>query len=172
MSTQNPLQDPLENPEKITRVRKPRKNLLWVENDYVVVFLAGQPAKWIGRCKNCGSSHEQQSRSIQKNYMPRACPAYAPRTKIYKNIEDSKLVLKYGITFDDFKAMLKNQNYKCEICGIHQAELHYRMNVDHDHSTGKVRGLLCRPCNHAIGLLKDDPRNAARASEYLKLHKT
>jgi hypothetical protein len=45
------------------------------------------------------------------------------------------------------------------------------MAVDHDHSTNKVRGLLCRPCNHAIGLLKDDSRNADRASEYLKAHK-
>jgi len=153
------------------RSRKPRIDLLWQENDHVVIISTGQPSKWIGRCKHCGGVHEQQSRSIKKNYMARECPSFAPRNKIYKNVEDSKLVLKYGITFDDFKAMLKNQNYQCAICGIHQAQLVYRMAVDHDHSTGKVRGLLCRPCNHALGLLKDDPRNAARASEYLKANK-
>lgn len=153
------------------RSRKPRIDLLWQENDHVVIISTGQPSKWIGRCKHCGGVHEQQSRSIKKNYMARECPAFAPRNKIYKNVEDSKLVLKYGITFEDFKAMLKNQNYQCAICGIHQAQLVYRMAVDHDHSTNKVRGLLCRPCNHAIGLLKDDPRNADRASEYLKANK-
>jgi len=166
MSTQNPSLAPS------TRSRKPRINLLWVENDHVVVYKIGQPSKWIGRCKHCGGVHEQQGRSIQKNYIARECTSYAPRNKIHKNVEDSKLVKKYGITFDDFKAMLKNQNYLCAICHIHQSELVYRMAVDHDHGTGKVRGLLCRPCNHALGLLKDDPRNAARASEYLKLHKT
>ena len=154
-----------------TRSRKPRIDLLWKENDHVVVISTGQPSKWIGRCKHCGGVHEQQGRSIKKNYMARECPAFAPRNKIYKNVEDSKLVLKYGITFEDFKSMLRNQNYQCAICGIHQAQLIYRMAVDHDHSTGNVRGLLCRPCNHAIGLLKDDSRNAARASEYLKAHK-
>ena len=166
MSTQNPLPDPL------IRTYKPRKNLLWVENDHVVVYKIGAPSKWISRCKHCGKSHEQQSRSIKKNYIARACPAYAPRNKIYKNVEDSKLVQKYGITFDDFKILLKNQKYRCAICHIHQSKLAYRMAVDHDHGTGKVRGLLCRPCNHALGLLKDDPRNAARASAYLNFHKT
>jgi len=103
--------------------------------------------------------------------MARECPAFAPRNKIYKNVEDSKLVLKYGITFEDFKAMLKQQNFQCAICGIHQAELIYRMAVDHDHGTGKVRGLLCRPCNHALGLLKDDSGNPARAPAYWEAKK-
>ena len=158
----------LKNPK---RQRKPRVNLLWTENDHGVVFSAGAPAKWMVRCKHCGAAHEQEARGIYNNSHPMECGAYAPANKIYKNVEDSKLVLKYGITFDDFKAMLKNQNYQCAICGIHQAQLVYRMAVDHDHSTGKVRGLLCRPCNHAIGLLKDDPRITARASEYLKANK-
>jgi len=168
MSTQNPSS---KNTKTSPRSRKPRIDLLWRENEHVVVFSAGQPSKWIGRCKHCGGVHEQQGRSIKKNYMARECPAFAPRNKIYKNVEDSKLVLKYGITFDGFKTILKAQNFSCAICGVHQTELNYRMAVDHDHSTGKVRGLLCRPCNHAIGLLKDDPRNAARASEYLKANK-
>ena len=41
------------------------------------------------------------------------------------------------------------------------------MIVDHSHATGKVRGLLCRPCNFSLGFMRDDPRLTAAATEYL-----
>lgn len=158
----------LKNPK---RQRKPRVNLLWTENDHGVVFAAGAPAKWMVRCKHCGAAHEQEARGIYNNSHPMECGAYAPANKIYKNVEDSKLVLKYGITLDEYGSLLRAQRYCCMLCGIHQGQLTYKMAVDHDHDTGKVRALLCRPCNQAIGLMKDDPRTAERAALYLRFHK-
>ena len=168
-STQN--QSESQDQKDQTRQRKPRIDLLWHENDHAVVVKAGAPNYWVGRCKHCGNTHTQQGRSIKKNMMARECPAFAPINKIHKNVEDSKLLAKYGITLDDFMKMLDIQGYQCVICKTHQSELDYRMAVDHCHNTGKVRGLLCRPCNHAIGLLKDDPRITERAYLYLKFHK-
>ena len=72
----------------------------------------------------------------------------------------------YGITFDDYEAMLKAQNGLCAICGG-QCSVKKRLSVDHDHTTGAVRGLLCIKCNCAIGYLKDSTDLARKALEYL-----
>ena len=54
----------------------------------------------------------------------------------------------YGITLDEYERMLKVQNGVCGICG--RAPKRYRLAVDHDHETGKVRGLLCHTCNRNV----------------------
>lgn len=63
--------------------------------------------------------------------------------------------------------MFLNQNGQCKICGIHQSSLKENLTVDHDHSTGKVRGLLCRKCNLLLGNAKDEPSILQRAIVYL-----
>jgi hypothetical protein len=72
----------------------------------------------------------------------------------------------YGITPEDFDEMLHEQNGVCAICKTNTSDR--RLDVDHCHATGRVRGLLCRPCNHAVGFLKDDPLRFYSAIEYLK----
>jgi flagellar biosynthesis GTPase FlhF len=64
--------------------------------------------------------------------------------------------------------MLKKQSYCCDICGIHQDEFKRNLDVDHDHNTGEVRGLLCTPCNSGIGKLKDSINMLEKAINYLK----
>ena len=71
----------------------------------------------------------------------------------------------YGITIADYNAILERQGGVCAICKKHPGET---LCVDHCHATGKVRGLLCRKCNAAIGFLEDDPRNARAAAAYLE----
>ena len=81
---------------------------------------------------------------------------------------------RYGITIDHYFEMVNNQNNKCLICGeipdknaIHkQRSLH----VDHCHTTGKVRGLLCHLCNRAIGLFRERIDLIEKALQYLKSH--
>lgn len=80
----------------------------------------------------------------------------------------SKLRERYNITLDEYDRMLETQGGTCAIC--HQAPNGRRLDVDHDHTTGKVRGLLCIYCNRAIGLLHDDPELCKTASKYLKEH--
>lgn len=81
-----------------------------------------------------------------------------------KKVSDRKSHLKrnYGITLEEFEAMLASQGGGCAICGRSDAD-----NVDHDHETGRVRGILCFPCNVAIGLLQDDDERARSAASYI-----
>ena len=62
--------------------------------------------------------------------------------------------------------MLEQQDGKCAICKSEDSK-GKRFSVDHNHKTGEVRGLLCNPCNVAIGLLKDSPEVIDSAKEYL-----
>lgn len=77
---------------------------------------------------------------------------------------------KYGITLDQYKDMLFLQDSKCAICLSTSpgGSSKTRFCVDHCHSTGKVRGLLCSKCNLAISYLDDDPAKLTAAINYLK----
>jgi hypothetical protein len=59
----------------------------------------------------------------------------------------------YGLSDEDMSNMLKLQDYKCEIC---QIDIDWGCCVDHNHNTGKVRGLLCTTCNTGLGMFKDN----------------
>jgi hypothetical protein len=74
------------------------------------------------------------------------------------------LLRRYGITVAEYERMRDQQGGKCAICGRRPR---YRLHVDHDHDSGEVRGLLCVPCNRAVGCLGDDPQRCLRAAEYL-----
>ena len=74
----------------------------------------------------------------------------------------------YGITIDEYNALLAQQNYRCAICDVHQDSMNKALHVDHCHRTGKVRGLLCVNCNSALGKLKDSVAVVLRAAKYLE----
>jgi hypothetical protein len=74
----------------------------------------------------------------------------------------SHLKRKYGLTLEAFAELLASQGGGCAICGRTDAD-----NVDHDHATGRVRGILCFKCNVAIGLVDEDPDRAHAAAAYL-----
>jgi len=80
-------------------------------------------------------------------------------------VEDWRLVNTYGITLDDYNEMLHKQNNVCALC---QRSDTNRLSVDHDHETGKVRGLVCSRCNWALGVLGDTPEKLSRVVEYLR----
>lgn len=79
----------------------------------------------------------------------------------------------YGITQDEFEALLASQGGVCAICREPETARHQNgdvrsLAVDHDHDTGRVRGLLCTNCNQALGKFKDDAERLQRAVEYLR----
>ena len=80
------------------------------------------------------------------------------------------LLTKYNLTIEAYDFILHQQNYKCAVCNTHISKLTTPMNVDHDHTTGKVRGLLCGPCNRGIGQLRDDYVIVQAAADYLLKH--
>lgn len=87
-----------------------------------------------------------------------------------KGIKRTQLLNSHGLTDAGYQLLLEKQGYVCAICRLqnprHNGE-HQHLLVDHDHATGRVRGLLCNPCNRGLGLLKDDPSRLASAIRYL-----
>ena len=73
---------------------------------------------------------------------------------------------KYGLTLEAFDQLVADQRGACAIC--QQPQEGKPMHVDHCHATGVVRGLLCSPCNTALGLLGDDPARMRAAAEYVE----
>ena len=88
------------------------------------------------------------------------------RTKEYDN--ELHLKRNYGLSIEQFNIILLSQNNKCARCGSPAPDHHKkRLNVDHCHETGKIRGILCDACNRALGLFKDDPEILNKAIDYL-----
>lgn len=82
---------------------------------------------------------------------------------------------KYGITMDEYTLMLEAQDYRCAICGEAETTKNKQgqiasLCVDHNHVTNKVRGLLCRMCNSALGKFKDSIEILDKAKSYLNQH--
>lgn len=73
----------------------------------------------------------------------------------------------YGISFDEFKIILKKQGNKCVLCGEPLDEFSRATHIDHDHIHGNIRGILCRQCNTALGKLGDTPKALERVIVYL-----
>lgn len=83
----------------------------------------------------------------------------AKKDPLYRKRIDLKcrLKLRYGITTEQYEQMFALQSSRCGICKIDLEYFDTRTCVDHCHVTGKVRGLLCRNCNVALGHFRDDP---------------
>jgi len=76
-----------------------------------------------------------------------------------------KRCARHGITPEEFWAMYEEQDGTCPVCD--KAINAEGSAIDHNHETGEVRGILCKSCNRALGLLGDSPETMARAEEYL-----
>ena len=72
----------------------------------------------------------------------------------------------YRLQESEYEAILKHQGGVCAGCG--KAPHGIRLAVDHDHKTGRIRGLLCWLCNRAIGILRDNAKAATRLGAYLE----
>ena len=80
---------------------------------------------------------------------------------------------RYGLSEDDYEAMYELQEGLCGVCG--EPEIQRRedgseqlLSVDHDHRSGRIRGLLCSRCNTGVGLFRDNPALLRAAAEYLE----
>lgn len=86
------------------------------------------------------------------------------RTKMRSHAKRIERV--YGLSYEQYEALYEHQGRKCFIC--HRAKgTSRRLSVDHDHDDGRVRGLLCRPCNDLLGHCRDDVQMLSRAIRYL-----
>ena len=106
------------------------------------------------KCKKCGAIDKRKW--IIKN------KERASRIFLRSNLKQS-----FGLTEDDYYNMVKEQSNKCAICGRTPFGKNKRLCVDHNHSTGKVRGLLCQKCNRGLGCFGDDLDTLKVATQYL-----
>lgn len=72
---------------------------------------------------------------------------------------------KYKLSLDQYNLMLADQGGVCAVCG--KPPTTRPLDVDHCHSSDRVRGLLCNACNMALGQLKDNPENVRRLLQYI-----
>jgi len=79
-----------------------------------------------------------------------------------------RLLKKFNITEEDYNQLFEKQGHGCAICGSNFSKGKYsNFNVDHNHKTGEVRGLLCGNCNRGIGYFKDNIKTLEKAIHYL-----
>lgn len=77
----------------------------------------------------------------------------------------------YGISPAEFQALLASQGGKCGVCQTPEPRGKSTWHVDHDHTTGIVRGILCITCNIALGMMHDDAARCRAAADYLEFAK-
>lgn len=75
---------------------------------------------------------------------------------------------KLGLTLSEYTDMLIKQKGRCAICGISDTKYKQGFDIDHNHKTGKVRGLLCNQCNFLVGLSRESFLIINKLKQYLK----
>lgn len=127
-------------------------------------------------CTKCGE--EKDLGAFDVAYQGKRGPVLQARCKpcryedMRPNLRKGNLARAYGISLEEYDELLKSQSGVCAICGEPEWVTQYgklrMLCVDHDHLSGKVRGLLCSNCNRAIGLLNDDVDTLKKAIHYLQ----
>lgn len=126
-------------------------------------------------CKDCKPDRSAYHKEWQTNKLAENPDYWREREAVrdpetrWKSNRKAALKAKYSLTPEDYEDMLVSQDGMCAICfreGFNEAT-DKLLAVDHDHETGKVRGLLCQTCNQAIGFLKDDVNLLQNAIHYL-----
>lgn len=131
-----------------------------------VVRLAARPAR---TCLGCGGPLRPDQRT-ETLFCSRKCKDVERRRTGRTSDAGLKYYYRanYGMTRAEIAALLVSQDGKCAICGVGDAGgRHGNFHVDHDHETGRVRGMLCHSCNIALGHFKDDPSVLQSAIDYL-----
>lgn len=127
-------------------------------------------------CSKCRNAASYEWNRLNKDKVKQANLKNREKRKVFYDSPEGvicsrKAHLKrtYGITLDQFNEKLKEQNNKCAICNsTNTHDKHGVMAVDHNHSTGAIRGLLCYKCNAGIGLLNDNKEILTSAIKYLE----
>lgn len=135
-------------------------------------------------CKCIKPAEEFYSNKAKRDKLSsycRICSGKEARLRRHKNkeharalVRKSMLKMQYGITPEQYDQMLVGQKDCCAICERKETRIVWgkiaRLSVHHDHKTGKVCGLLCYRCNHALGLFRDDANLIEKAIAFVRQH--
>ena len=122
-------------------------------------------------CIPCNNAYQREWRAKNPSSAKASADKYKDSPKGKQNNRKQHLKNTYGLSPDEFEEMLVTQGNRCWIChrqftGTNSSTL--SACVDHCHGTGKIRGLLCRSCNGALGGFRDNPALLTRAIAYLE----
>ena len=152
------------------------------QNDTLFGFRSDKPHLLRSECNQCLSSKEklrieglspeatQKIKDNKKKYRLKNKDKIKNDMKIWKDLtgRDQYYKKTYNISLEDYNNLLESQNYTCKICKKEEKHTNKALAVDHCHSTGKVRGLLCFDCNTALGKFKDSTELLYEAINYLQ----
>lgn len=126
-------------------------------------------------CRDCRNakaklhpSNSKEKRDLRNLKFKDARRIYYAKPENQKRLRNEMLRKAYGITLEDYNNLFEQQQGLCGICCQPQkSERNKSLAVDHNHETGKVRGLLCDRCNRGLGLLRDNKQILQQAIDYL-----
>ena len=121
---------------------------------------------WRGKNKKKLKSYFKKDYKINKKIRDDKCTKWRLRNP--EKMRARKLWNRYKITIEDYNTLFNKQKGCCAICNRHQSTLNSPLHIDHDHTTNKIRGLLCFNCNNALGSFKESPHLLNKAIDYLK----
>lgn len=121
----------------------------------------------------CKLGHDTEICGRTKHNTCKECAKTHQQTRYWKHRDirnqgsvNARRLSRYGITGEQYNELINKQNGVCAIC---KTEGNKRsLSVDHDHRSGKIRGLLCHNCNLSLGLCHDSVETLQAAIEYLK----
>ncbi len=124
-------------------------------------------------CKICADLRRKESRQRKKDGTLKTRNKWPQKgTGEYELFRrNHELIRTYGIDIIQYNNLFEAQGGCCGICSRHQSELKRPLDVDHDHNTGAIRGLLCSKCNTGVGLFHDRTYLLSRALNYLQRSK-
>lgn len=136
-------------PKKCTKCKELGSNFRTRKNKYGTYYYFS----WCNQCQNkSGKAYLRKLRETD--------PA-----KYYRVRRHDQLKSKFGISLVEYEERLAQQGSVCAICGASGSR---SMPVDHNHKTGKIRGILCHWCNKGLGQFFDDPKKLRKAIKYLE----
>jgi len=151
--------------DKVYRVKQSREEMLRKKRDGMKRWRAENPEASKARTKKNHIKHRDEIIARVTGWV-KANPERTATTQ-----RKCHLMQKYGITPDEWSAIFASQGRRCAICRTPNPHGKRKSwDTDHCHSTGKVRGILCHPCNMMIGGAKDNPETLRLAVNYLMLN--
>lgn len=147
-----------------------------------------EPRKSNGLTSQCKQCHDRKSKkwatkNKEKLVADRAARHVRKREEYIKKSRDwysnpanrekrlsTNLRKMYGISIDSYQSMLSSQNGKCAIKTCNRLASEKTLHVDHDHTTGHVRGLLCHNCNTALGLVGENAQLLQDLIDYINMY--
>ena len=158
------------NPEKVMRYNEKTKEQRKKYRELNKESIKIRQQEWYEKNKERILFLRKENYQLNKEEIKKRQEAYRNKPLSKERARNNNLMRQFGIDINGYNQILESQNYTCAICGSNETGSAHtqHFSVDHCHKTGKIRGLLCKPCNIMLGESQDDPKILFRAIEYLE----